>query len=413
MRPPLSVVALAAFLCACDKDAPRPSTSDRAAGAGLANGGTVADSGQLSRPASGPATAPAGPAGGRPAPTITLAATDVGTVKRESIEEGIAVTGDLRPIETVEIRARIEGDLVGVYVREGERIRAGQLLARFESSEQESGLSSAEADRVAAQSELATAQWNLEQTTELYRAGAVSERDFKAAQQSVTTARARVAAADARVRATGSLVRDTRVLAPTAGVVSRKLVENGEHVSRGAGLFTLVRSDVLELAAAVPARQANAVRVGQTVHFNADGRSFDGKVARVSPTVDPSTRSVSVFVQIPNASGALKGGTFASGRVVSRTVSGALVVPTSAVRQSADEGKPYVYRIPGRTIDVAPVQLGVVDDRLGMAEVLEGLAEGDRVVVGNVGTLGRGMQVIIAGEEGTGKREANRVPSRQ
>ncbi|MGH7678198.1 MAG: efflux RND transporter periplasmic adaptor subunit, partial [Gemmatimonadaceae bacterium] len=196
-----------------------------------------------------------------------------------------------------------------------------------------------------------------------------------------------------------SLVRDTRVLAPTDGVISRRLVENGEHVSRGAGLFTLVRSDVLELAAAVPARQANAVRVGQNVRFTADGRAFDGKVARVSPTIDPASRSVAVFVQIPNASGALKGGTFASGRVVSRVVSGALVVPAAAVRQSADEGKPYVYRIAGRAIDVASVQIGVIDDRLGTAEVLDGLAEGDRVIVGNVGTLGRGMQVIIAGEE--------------
>jgi RND family efflux transporter MFP subunit len=308
----------------------------------------------------------------------------------------------LRPIETVEVRARIEGDLIGVYVREGERVRAGQVLARFEASEQESGRTSADADRVAAESDLATAQWNLEQTTELFRAGAVSERDFKAAQQGVTAARARLAAAEARVRATGSQLRDTRVLAPTSGVIADKRVENGEHLSRGAPLFTLVRSDVLELAAAVPARQANGVRVGQRVHFTADGRSFDGKLARVSPTVDPATRSVSVYVQIPNASGALKGGTFASGRVVSRTIPSTLVVPATAIRQSADEGKTYVYRLAGRNIDVAPVQIGVVDERAGMAEVLDGLAEGDRVVVGNVGALGRGMQVIIAGSEDRG-----------
>lgn len=345
-------------------------------------------------------------------PSITLAASDVAPVRRETIEEGIAITGDLRPIETVEVRARLEGDLVGLYVREGERVRAGQVLARFEASEQESGHTSAEADEVAAQSELATAQWNLDQTTELFRAGAVAERDYKMAQQAVTTARARVAAARARMRATQSLVTDTRVLAPTSGVISQKFVENGEHLARGAQLFTLVRSDVLELAAAVPARQANAVRVGQTVHFTADGRSFDGKLARVSPTVDPASRSVSVYVRIPNASGSLKGGTFASGRVVSRLVPGALVVPTTAIRQSADEGKPYVYRLTGKSVDIASIQLGVVDERAGMAEVLDGLSEGDRVVVGNVGALGRGMQVIIAGEESRGPRENARSGTR-
>ena len=359
-------------------------------------------------PSKSGAPAPSGGPQGRVAPTITLAATDIAPVRRDAIEEGIAITGDLRPIETVEVRARLEGDLIGLYVREGERVRAGQVLARFEASEQESGHTSAEADRVAAQSDLSTAQWNLEQTDELFKAGAVAERDLKIAQQAVAAARARLAAADARVRATRSNLTDTRVLAPTSGVIANRAVENGEHLARGATLFTLVRSDVLELAASVPARQANAVRVGQTVHFTADGRAFDGKVARVSPTVDPATRSVGVFVQIPNASGALKGGTFASGRVVSRVVPGALVVPASAIRQSADEGKPYVYRIAGKTIDIAQVQLGVVDERAGMAEVLEGLAEGDRVIVGNVGALGRGMQVIIAGEEGSGKREAGR-----
>ena len=345
-----------------------------------------------------PANAPA-PGAARPAPTVTLASTDIATVSRSEIEEGVAITGDLHPIESVEVRARLEGDLVGLHAREGQQVKAGELLARFESSEQESNLASAQADRTAAESEVATAQWNLEQTAELFKAGAVAERDLKTAQQVLVTARARLAAAQARVRATSSLVRDTRVLAPTSGTIARRLVENGEHVARGAALFTLVRSNVLELAAAVPARQANAVRVGQTVHFTADGREFDGKVARVSPTVDPSTRSVTVYVQIPNADGSMKGGTFASGRVVSRTVPDALVVPAAAVRQRVDDGATFVYRVAGNTLDIAPVTLGIVDQRMGIAEIVRGLDEGDRVVVGNVGTLGRGMQVIIAGEE--------------
>jgi RND family efflux transporter MFP subunit len=390
----LNLALLLATACS-RKDDGVPAAQARTAGATSSASGAVSGS---------PSPDGGRQGSGRAAPTITLATTDVARVRRDVIEEGIAITGDLRPIESVEVRARIEGDLVGVYAREGQRVSAGQVLARFEASEQQSGFTSAEADRVSANSELATAQWNLEQTTELFRAGAVSERDYKAAEQAVASAKARLAAAQARLRASGSLVRDTRVIAPTSGVISRRLVENGEHVARGAGLFSLVRSDVLELAAAVPARQANAVTVGQSVHFSADGLAFDGKVARMSPTVDPATRSVTVFVQIPNAAGRLKGGTFASGRVVSRVVSGALVVPSAAVRQSAGEGRPYVYRIAGSAIDVASVQLGVVDERAGMTEVLEGLSEGDRVVIGNVGVLGRGMQVVIAGEERQGQR---------
>jgi len=346
-------------------------------------------------------TAGRGPGGGRGLSSITLAASDVAVVTKGTVEEGVSIAGDLKPIESVDVRARLEGDLVGVYVREGQRVTQGQVLARFESSEEESGQRSAEADRVSAETDLSAAQWNYDQSQELFKAGAISEQNLKVAQQGVAAAKAKLAAAEARLKSTSSVVRDTRVIAPTTGVVSARTVENGEHVARGASMFTVVRSDVLELAASVPARQANSVKVGQAVHFNADGHAIEGRVARVSPTIDPNTRSVAVYAQIANPGGAIKGGTFATGRVVSRVIDGALKVPTGALRQSQDNGAPYVYRIEGRSIDVAQLQLGVIDDRAGVAEVLSGLADGDRVVVGNVGALGRGMQVqILGGESG-------------
>jgi len=340
---------------------------------------------------------PGGP-GGRSAPIVTLAATDVATVGRAEIEEGVAITGDLRPIETIMVRARIEGDVERVLVREGERVGAGQLLAVFENTEQESGRVSAVADRRAVETELETAQWTLEQNQQLFKAGGISARELKTSEQAVATARARLAAAESRLRSSSLSARDTRVVAPATGVISTRAVQTGEHVAKGAAMFTLVRGETLELAAAVSARQANVVRPGQVVRFAADGRSFDGRVARVSPTIDPASRSVAVYVQVPNPGGALKGGTFATGRVVSRTIAGALTVPTAALRQSPDNGRPFVYRINGQdAVEPATVQVGVVDERRGVSEILDGLREGDRVIVGNVGTLGRGMKVVMAG----------------
>jgi RND family efflux transporter MFP subunit len=386
-------LALLSLAAACSKDA-----SGSAAGGDSARGGTAAQQG---RPAGGGAGAArgAGGAGGRSAPSITLAATDVATVAPTTIEDGVALTGDLHPLETIDVRSRIEGDLTAVYVREGETVRAGQLLASFEASTQESSRASAEADRVAANAELANAQWTLEQNESLFKAGAIAERDLKTSQQAVTTARARLAAAVARLRASGNEARDTRVVAPASGVVEKRLVDGGVHLARGAPMFTIVRSGTLELAAAVPARQASVVRTGQVVHFIADGRRFDGKVARVSPTIDPATRSVTVYVQIPNPGNTLRGGTFATGRVVSRTLTNALAIPAGALRQGQEDGKPFVYRIDGKTLNVAPVQVGVVDEQQGIAQVTDGLQAGDKIVVGNVGTLGRGMQVTIAGAE--------------
>jgi multidrug efflux pump subunit AcrA (membrane-fusion protein) len=116
----------------------------------------------------------------------------------------------------------------------------------------------------------------------------------------------------------------------------------------------------------------------------------------VSPTVDPATRAVTVYVQIPNPNGALKGNTFATGRVVARTVNGAVLIPSTAIRQSPEaDAKPFVYKIAGDKLARTPVSLGIVDEVQGVAEVLAGIDEGDRVVAGNVGTLGNGMKVQI------------------
>ena len=338
-------------------------------------------------------------AGGRGgAPSLTLSASDVAVARRASIEAGTPVTGNLNPAERVDVRARLEGDLVGVYVREGERVRTGQLLARIESSQQESGSRSAAADREAARAEVTTAEWSHEQTEELYKAGAVPERDMRSAQQQLVAARARLAAAESRVRATSNELRDTYVRSPIDGVVESRAVEGAEHVSRGASLLTVVRTDVLELAAAVPARLAGDVRTGQRVRFQADGRRFEGTVARMSPTVDAASRSVMVYVRVPN-DGTLRGGSFASGQIVGRTKADALVVPSAAVRQGQQGASPFVWRIASRQLDQAPVRLGIVDDVRGLSEVVEGLAEGDRVVAGNVGTVGRGMQVEVLGAD--------------
>ncbi|HEX6560064.1 MAG TPA: efflux RND transporter periplasmic adaptor subunit [Longimicrobiales bacterium] len=371
-----------------------PIAADPAARAG---GGTVAGG----RANSG------GDAGGRRGMSVTLAASDVAVVSRSPIERGISITGELRPIERVEIRARLEGDLTGVYAREGQRVAAGALLARFESIDEASDKQSAEAERASARSSLSTAQWNLDQSRELFKEGAIPERDLRAAEQQVASARAQVAAADARVRSATSAFNDTRVTAPVSGVIETRSVAPGEHLSRGGALFTLVRNDILELAASVPAAQANDLKVGQTIRFSAANRMVIGRVARISPTVDPQSRSVTVYVQIPNRDGSLRGGTFATGRLVLSTDHAAIAIPTAAIRFSADSGEPYVYRIVAGALENSPVRLGYTDESTGVVEVLAGLNVGDKIVVGNVGTLGRGMKVQIVGGE-TGRRGAGR-----
>jgi RND family efflux transporter MFP subunit len=392
LRSPTAVLAFTAILTSgCSKNA--GDGTPASAAAATTKGDRTKSGGEQSSPEGGPAAA-----GGRRNTSLLPAASAVNTVERGPIEAGVAISGDLKAIEEAVVRARLEGDLVGVFVREGEHVKRGQLLAKFEDSEQESNRTSAIADREAAQSDLETAKWNAEQSEQLFKAGAIAERDLRTAQQTLSASRAKLAAAEARVRATSSLLDDTRALAPTTGVVAKRNVENGEHVARGTDMFTVVRSDVLELAAAVPARQASEIRVGQKVHFSAGGRNLEGTVARVSPTIDPTNRSITVYTQVPNATDALKGNSFATGRIVSRTVPSAIVIPAAALRQAQGTDKPFVYRLDANdALERAAVSVGIVDESQAIAEITEGLNPGDRIIVGNVGTLGAGMKVTIAG----------------
>lgn len=347
----------------------------------------------------------AGPKGGSKTRSIAVAPSDIATAHVGTLSDGVPITGLLRPLQSVDMHARIEGDLTGVYVREGQHVQQGQLLAQFEAVAQESGAASARAGQAAAKADLSQAEWNFKQSGDLFHAGAISEADFRVSQQAVDAARARLAAADAALQEANLAARDTKVVAPISGVIDKKLVDIGEHVTKGASIFTLVRSQTLELAATVPERRASSIKVGQKVSFDAQGLSFTGKVARLSPTIDPTTRSITIYVDIDNSAGTLKGNSLATGNVIASTVNGVLLVPTSALHQTADSGKSYVYRVNTGTVEQVFVNLGIVNDQVGLAQIVSGLKAGDQVVVGNVGTLSPGTQIQVIGGDRAARRK--------
>lgn len=357
--------------------------------------------GRLATAGQGSVGAEGGAGAARRAASVVLGVNDVAKVVRGLIEASIPIAGDLRPIETLSLKSRLEGNVEQVYVREGDRVRAGTPLARFETIDVESALRSAEADVTSARTAASTAQWNYDQSRELFKAGAIAERDLRATEQAAVAAKAQLAAAESRLRNAQSQMRDTRIVAPVNGTIQFRRVQGGEHILRGAELFTLVRSEVLELTASLPARRANEVQPGQTARFLADGKTFSGRVARVSPTIDPASRSITAYIQIPNPTGELKGNTFSSGQIIAQTLQNVLVVPQPAIRTGQD-GKPFVYRITGGELEQAPVVLGITDEARSVVQVTDGLAVGDQVVVGNVGTLGRGMKAQIVGNERAG-----------
>jgi RND family efflux transporter MFP subunit len=193
---------------------------------------------------------------------------------------------------------------------------------------------------------------------------------------------------------------DSVLVAPFSGIVAQRHAQPGERVPLDAKIISVMDLARLELEAAVPAGDIGKVRVGQKVQFRIDGfgaRPFDGRIERINPGTAAGSRSISVYAVIDNKDGLLRGGMFAQGAASLEQVESGLLVPLSAVREEA--GQAYVYALGEGIIRRKAVKVGP-SDSAGRAQVLEGLASGERIVRNNLGALREGAAVKVAAPAG-------------
>lgn len=330
-------------------------------------------------------------------PITTLTAADVAVVRSEPISAGPRLSGTLEPAEKAVIRAEANGSVLTIKAEIGQRVEAGEVLATIESSALRQALASANAAVASAEADLANAGREVERVTRLFEAGALASRDKESAESGEKAARARLEAATAQRTSASEQLSGATVKAPFAGVVSARSVSQGDVVSLGSPLFTVINPSTLRLEGAVPAASIGAVQPGVTVRFEVQGfgdRTFDGVIERVSPAVDSATRQVPVIVTLPNEDGALLAGLFADGHVAVN-LHEALVVPTDAL--SGDT----VKRISDGKVEAVTVGVGVRDEAGERVEIASGLTDGDRVLVGAARDLAPGAPVTLpAGSEG-------------
>lgn len=332
------------------------------------------------------------------APAV-LGAQDVATASRTDIASGIVLTGSLRPSEVVNLRAQVPGTITGLRVDRGSRVTDGQVLAVIAAAGIRGQAAGARAAVASAEASLALAKQRLEAARTLRDAGAMSAIDFQSAQAAYEAADAQLAAAKAQSAGASEAAARASVRAPISGVVSSRSVEEGESVSPGDDILTVVNSRTLELSGQIPVEEASRVRVGQAVVFTLEGspqREYRGSVARIDPTANEQTRQVGVYVQLPNSSGSIVGGQFATGRIVGDVSENAIVIPTAAVRESS--GSQYVLAIVNGRIERRDVVLGARDDSRGVVAVKSGIAEGDKVVVTQGAELTQGEAVTVAND---------------
>jgi RND family efflux transporter MFP subunit len=331
------------------------------------------------------------------APPLVLSTEDVATAQRSSVAGGAVLTGSLQPAWIVTISAQVPGTMQRIAVDRGVAVREGQVLGVIQAEGIRGAAEGARAGVAAAEANLAVARQRMESAETLRKAGAMSEIDYKAAAAGYEAARAQLAAA--RAQAAGAIEQavSATVRAPMNGVINSRSVEVGENVNPGQELFTLVRSDELELAGQVPLDAAATIRRGQTVVFaipSMPNREFRGTVARIEPMANPQTRQVGVYLRMKNPGG-IVGGQFATGRIISENTQEATVIPQSAVRGSGTDT--HVLVIEGGVVAKKPITVGSADPATGMIAVSAGLQAGEVVITASTNIeAGTGVQVAGA-----------------
>ncbi len=327
-------------------------------------------------------------------PPLVLSNQDVATAQMSTLMGGAVLTGSLQPAWIVKISAQVPGTVQRIAADRGVRVREGQVLAVIQAEGIRGAAEGARAGVAAAQANLAVARQRMESAETLRKAGAMSEIDYKAAAAGYEAARAQLAAA--RAQAAGAIEQavSATIRAPMNGVINAREVEVGENVSPGTEMFTLVRSDELELSGQVPLEAAASIRPGQPVSFSIPaypGREFRGVVSRIEPMANPQTRQVGVYVRMKNPGG-IVGGQYATGRIMGQTAQQAIVVPGVAIRGGAND--PHVLVVQNGQVVKRTITTGATDPSTGMIAVTSGLQAGEIVITATT-TIEEGTRVQI------------------
>lgn len=327
--------------------------------------------------------------------TIVVGPENIAVAKTGAIMNGPALSGTLEPEREAVLRAQVQGSVLQTYADQGQAVSAGTVLARIDASGIQDAYNSARAGVVAARNSADIAARDLARNEKLLTAGAIAERDIEQSRRASIAAQAALEDANSRLATAQKAYRSTTVTAPFGGIVSERPVSAGDIVQPGGALFTVVDPSSMRLEASVPAEQLSEIRVGVPVTFTVSGypgREFVGRIVRVNPTADPTTRQVRIYVSIPNAGRTLVGGLFASGRVSTASRTG-LVIPTSAVDLRGTS--PSVMRVRGGKVEKVAVTVGVNDKSSETTEVLAGLNAGDTLLIGAAQGITPGTPVRV------------------
>ena len=315
-------------------------------------------------------------------------------------------------VERVELLPRVTGRLLALHVKQGDRVKKGQVVATLEHEQQDALIlstiaqaASARADTEKARAEMLNAKTDLDRYSRLVKEGFSTQQQYDAIQTEYTSAEASYRAAlakerqyEAEEKRVKSEKNDYIIRAPIDGIVLNDYsLTAGAMISPSSPILDIADPRMLKATLRVPELKIFSVAVGMPVTLRFDalpGESFGGSVTRIDQYVDPATRTSSVEIVLDNekhAGGRLRPGMFGQAAIVEKSFAGTLTVPEGALH--ASETGLYVYVVADGKAAQREVATGIQDG--GRVQILGGLAEGDEVIIFGGNNLRDGEAVTV------------------
>ena len=325
---------------------------------------------------------------------LELAAADVLRVQTLELVQSLAIAGPLRASNSAFVKARVAGELQGLVLREGDRVSAGQVVARIDATESQARVRQAQQQAEAARAQVDIARRSFDNNRSLVDQGFISKTALDTSAASLAAAEASFRAAQAGADLANKSLDDTVLRAPMAGVVAQRLAQPGERLAVDTRILEIVDLSRLELEASLSPADSLLVRVGQEAVLSIEGASqaLSAKVLRVNPSAVAGSRAVLAYLAVQSNPG-LRQGLFAQGRLSIGKLQ-VLAIPLAAVR--TDKPLPYVLLIQDGAVVHQTVELGVRGEQADQAMVgIKGLPERAVILSGTLGSQRAGTRVKL------------------
>ena len=353
----------------------------------------------------------------------------VARVQRHDVGNTLTIAGEFKPFQNVDVHAKVAGYIKKIYVDVGDHVKAGQTLAILEVPELAAQLAGAEAAVRRATEEIGRAQGDLERAKSTQyaahlayarlsdaakaRQGLVAQQELDDSQAKDLESQAQVSSAKAALSAAqqelevaqanqkqvSALSDYTRISAPYAGVVTNRYADTGALVAAGTSTSTqaipvvkIAQISVLRLVLPIPESVAGQIHLGDPVkvHVQALNRDIEGKVSRFADSLDLQTRTMETEIDFDNRNGSLIPGMYAETRLSLAQKKNVITVPLEAVARNGDDTT-VLALTSQNVVEERHIRLGLEDEK--RVEILTGLNEGDRVVIGNRSQFRNGQKV--------------------